>query len=111
MKGKTILIVFLWLAWAPSLHGEILSGELMTKGETSFVVRDSEGKDHHLRFDDETTFTVLTDSKETKVKDSIRIAPGSKVMAFEDEGYAIYFQLICKSAGGTTACVPTTEKK
>ena len=111
MKGKTFFFVSLLLAWAPSLYGELLSGDLVSKDETTFVVKDLEGKQHQLRFDQDTTFTVLTDAKETRVKNNIQIEPGSKVMAFEEDGYALYFQLLCKSVGGTTNCVPSTNKE
>ncbi len=111
MRYKVALVACLLLMSTPPLYGEILSGELISKGEASFVVKDLEGNQHQLRFDQETTFTVLMDSKETRVKNNIQIEPGSRVMAFEEEGYTIYFQLICKSAGGSTECVRDKKKK
>lgn len=96
MKSLMILVIMMGVTvMMPSAHGDMLSGDLIKSDNTAFVLKDKDGVEHQLRFDNQTTITYLMGGKEKKVDHKGPIQPGAKVLTFQNKGYVIYLQVDC----------------
>ena len=104
MKGLFLGMALVFgLTVVPFAHAEMVSGNLIDAGASFLIVKDKDGNEHRLHFDRNTTITILNQGKETRAEKRV-IRVGFEVLAFEDDGYAIYLQMICGGAESVSSC-------
>ena len=105
MKGPMIIGILVGaLFMITSLHAEMVNGDLVKMDQSFFIVKDGEGIEHQIRFDQKTTITMLNETGETRINKAIRLQPGAKILTFENQGYAVYFQIICERKTESGLC-------